>query len=158
MVGGTLREYLDKVRSCDDSDILETELRVEGNWLVLFYGDPDNLFHVVTGAFDMSPFAGIGQVWKRDGQLENDTKSAFFNHQQGTVHAQIRKEPYPIYLEDRIDGVEHSMHLMFHPLKRYRQTADMKSVILDFGEYIIEQGYTVRLPQHRLGINCVPGQ
>ena len=160
----TLREYLDDILACDESDRLRDEFKIDDNWPILLYGNEDGLFSKIVRAFREAPQEdGLRGKWTQQGCYHNDPYYAYFEYDAGAVVVQVRKCPDRMQLdeEDRINGLDHVMFVMFHPYQKksmegrnHRQA--MAFVIAEFGEYIIQQKLTARLPYHGLDINHVP--
>jgi|SRR3989344_1977358 len=163
-----LEEYLDKLRECNDEDKLERDFRIYDNWPVLLFGNQDELFLKVTKAFRDSPQEdGIREPWNYiPTEHVFGTTDEFlqkFNYDAGTVVVQIRKSVHGQHKEDedKINGLIHSVFVMFHPYqeKKMEGVSKFKAMalaIISFGDYMIREKITARLPYNRLDINHIP--
>ncbi|HLC32201.1 MAG TPA: hypothetical protein VJJ82_00075 [Candidatus Nanoarchaeia archaeon] len=164
-----LSEYLDGLRECTDERILERDFRMTDNWPVLLFGNPDELFLKVTNAFRNSPQENgmrepwqdilRGEVWHRGGcPVER------FSYVPGTVEVQVNKcfnGMYDVYQNNKINGLDHSVWVMFHPyqekkMKNVGPSRAMALAIVSFGDYVIREKLTARFPKGGLNINHVP--
>ena len=81
----------------------------------------------------------------------------------GTVVVQIRKKVHGQHKEDedKINGLIHSVFVMFHPYqeKKMEGVSKFKAMALaitSFADYVIREKITARLPYNRLDINHIP--
>jgi len=159
-----LKKYLKEIRQCRNQDRLLEELKIQDNYMVLLYGNPEDLFPKVTDAFRASPQKeGIRDEWclDRDG-LNNKT----FNYKPGTAIVQVEKGSHAFFMRhtDRIDGADHSVWLSFHPYQGLSledslpstesDWLKMASAIAGFGEYVLRKKLAARFPA--VNINHVP--
>ena len=163
-----LSEYLDKLKECNDEAILEGKLKIYDNWPVLLFGNPAELFLKVTNSFRNSPReSSIREPWQyiktEKGVLERDEIFKRFNYSSGTVEVQINKDFNFQYEGDehKINGLEHSVWVMFHPYqkKKMEQVGRFKAMalaIVSFGDYVIRENLTARFPKRGLNINHIP--
>lgn len=163
-----LVDYLDRLKECDDENILENDLNIYDNYPVLLFGNPDELFLKVMGAFRNSPSKkGIREPWQyistEKGSLERDYIFQRFYYTAGTVEVQINKDFNWQYDGDehKINGLEHSVWVMFHPYqkKKMEQVGRFKAMalaIVSFGDYVIRENLTARFPKRGLNINHIP--
>lgn len=61
---------------------------------------------------------------------------------------------------DKINGLDHSVGVMFHPYHlKGNAVWDFKAMgmaFVDFGEYVMQEGLTIRLPRRGLELNYIP--
>ncbi len=154
----TLRDYLNEIKACEDSDRLIDKLKIYDNFPVLLYGDQIELFSKVTQAFRDSPEPeGIVDGWHHVRDLK-DGMVQQFDYDQGTVSVQVTRDSHDAYTlgeKDRIDDVDHSIWISFHPYQKKKMRGvkgvrAMALAIADFGDYVIRENLTVRFPKANL--------
>ena len=154
MLFGSLEEYLQGLRTCDDSTLLGERFKIYDNFHILLYGNADDLFSKVAGAFKSLE---LGEQWYREPVKSDDL---FFHNTKARGH--IHKGPYhPLTEEeDRINGEAHSAWAMFHPYKssmgNLANYALIASAVTQFGDYIVRERLTVRFPISGLEFNYIP--
>ena len=159
----TLQNYLNGLRECNDEEKLEREFRIYDNWPVLLFGNPDELFLKVTQAFRDSPQEnGIREPWEAIPTRHMESYQRF-NYGHGTVEVQMKKRIHGQHKwdEDKINGLVHSVWVMFHPYQEKKMEGvgkfkAMSLAIVSFGDYIIREKLTARLPYKHLDINHIP--
>jgi hypothetical protein len=160
---GTLKDYLDGLRGCDDFARLQDKFNVRDNYFVLLYGDREDLFSKVTQAFKDSPQEdGLSNTWNLCWQDEDGTRQ-MFDYEPGTVQAQVYKGHCGMMVEEyKINGQTPAIALSFHPsqfsnlMKDVPPARAMALAIIDFGEYITREGLTVKFTKNELNLNYIP--
>lgn len=171
-----LREYLDKIRECEDPERLRNELKIYDNWPVLLYGNQDELFSRVTQAFRDSPkHGGIQDSWHyagqqsldcdRWGQLSELKGQQMFHFVQKKFGAEAQLFNFPAVSlygseEHRIVDRYHSIYLMFRGThsdeRKIDFTRGIALAVAGFGDYVIRENLTARFPKNGLDLNYVP--
>ena len=173
----TLVEYLNGLKVCDDPDRLEGEFKIENYWPALLYGDAEKLFAQLAEAYRNSPQeGGLKYNWADLIDL-GDTKQFHLSYDNTIrVRVQLVKGQHTLFVmsgKNQIDGLEHCMHISFHP--RYNDESLEKNIltviknrepegiqalnamaaaVAEFCGYAIANNLTLRLPS--LGISYKP--
>jgi len=143
-------EYIEEIERATDINRLQKELHVYDNWLVLFYGDPVDIYNSLVEDFRNSPRMDLMNTdWKTKGVYDHNY---IFENMLDTVCVQIRDEVYARYIESydtQINGQDHVAHLLFHAgfIDRIgTMHPDIKPAILNFLAYAKRKQYTFCLP------------
>ena len=150
----SLEQYLNGLRTCDNPDILKEKFKIYDNFHILLYGNADDIFSKVAGAFTS---LDLGEQWYHE-IVEGD--DLFFHNTQARGH--IHKGPYhPLTEEEnKINAEDHTLWVMFHSYKTSMGNLDnfrfIASAVTHFGDYIIREKLTARFPILGLEFNYIP--
>ncbi|MEK6869751.1 MAG: hypothetical protein AABX63_03835 [Nanoarchaeota archaeon] len=172
MEGKTLEEYLDDLKECDDPDRLESEFKIQDNWLALLYGNPAEIFAMLTDAYKNPQEKGINGKWEhKEGRSSESTQKFHLDYWSGVMTIQLVKRAYDMFIflgGNQINGLEHSMYVTMHPyggrlsddilmsIKARRPEGiealkAMKAAVIEFCEYATANKITFRLPFLNIG-------
>lgn len=161
MESRTLKDYLNAIKACEDTDRLKHEFKIKDNWSIYLYGDRETLYSKVTQAFnDSGKPSGIRDKWYFGYDVD---KGKTYYFEPGIVLAQVIKiirHPDAINGdEDKIYGEEFQVFVMFHPYqeKKMENVPWIRAIALAIagvGDYIIRENITARFPL--LDLNHVP--
>jgi len=151
------RKYLTKLKDCTDQNTLVNDLKMHDNFFIHLYGNFEELYPKIQQSFRDSPSEeGISERWEQD----NEGGTYFSYHGSPgltTPTAQLGNSFGSLYnhlVPKEINGQDPSMWVCFHAvsdLKRGEDLANadwrtMASAITSFGDYILKEKITSRLP------------
>ena len=164
MIDSNLREYIEQLRRTNDRPTLETLLEGD-NYIIHFFGDKEYIFNtIIQDIEDSSPLLQ-GRYLSGGAPVTDESDKTiirkYFLYEPGVVNIQVAKFSSPDDPGHTLRGKKCSAFVSLHPYQK-KQVAGMTSiqvmrdVAINFLEYAIKRGFTLRVGLYGPDINHDP--